>query len=56
VDVQRPLPRILTPYCECGRDSFPRNVSEVGYAVTLRACSVTRYTSTLAPAVTVSSL
>jgi len=24
----------------CGRDSWPRNVSKVGYAVTLRACSV----------------
>jgi hypothetical protein len=25
---------------QCGRDSWPRNVSKVGYAVTLRACSV----------------
>jgi hypothetical protein len=25
---------------QCGRDSCPRNVSKVGYAVTLRACSV----------------
>jgi len=25
---------------QCGRDSWPRNVSEVSYAVTLRACSV----------------
>ena len=25
---------------QCGRDSRPRNVSKVGYAVTLRACSV----------------
>jgi hypothetical protein len=25
---------------QCGRDSWPRNGSEVGYAVTLRACSV----------------
>ena len=24
---------------QCGRDSWPRNVSKVGYAVTLRACS-----------------
>jgi hypothetical protein len=24
----------------CGRDSWPRNVSKVGYVVTLRACSV----------------
>jgi hypothetical protein len=24
----------------CGRDSWPRNLSKVGYAVTLRACSV----------------
>jgi len=34
------LPRTVTPYCECGRDSWPRNVSKVGYAVTLQACSV----------------
>ena len=27
-------------YWQCGRDSCPRNVSKVGYAVTLRACSV----------------
>jgi hypothetical protein len=25
---------------QCGRDSWPRNVSKVGYAITLRACSV----------------
>jgi hypothetical protein len=25
---------------QCGRDSWPRNVSKVGYAVTIRACSV----------------
>jgi hypothetical protein len=25
---------------QCGRDSCPRNVTKVGYAVTLRACSV----------------
>jgi len=25
---------------QCGRDSWPRNVSKVSYAVTLRACSV----------------
>jgi hypothetical protein len=25
---------------QCGRDSWPRNVSEVGYTVTLGACSV----------------
>jgi hypothetical protein len=25
---------------QCGRDSWPRKVSKVGYAVTLRACSV----------------
>jgi hypothetical protein len=25
---------------QCGRDSWSRNVSKVGYAVTLRACSV----------------
>jgi len=25
---------------QCGRDSWPRNVSKVGYVVTLRACSV----------------
>ena len=25
---------------KCGRDSWPRNVSKVGYALTLRACSV----------------
>jgi hypothetical protein len=25
---------------QCGRDSWPRNVSKVAYAVTLRACSV----------------
>jgi hypothetical protein len=25
---------------QCGRDSWPRNVSKVGYAVTLRACLV----------------
>jgi hypothetical protein len=25
---------------QCGRDSWPRYVSKVGYAVTLRACSV----------------
>jgi len=25
---------------QCGRDSWPRNVLKVGYAVTLRACSV----------------
>ena len=25
---------------QCGRDSWPRNVSKVGYAETLRACSV----------------
>jgi hypothetical protein len=25
---------------QCGRDSWPRNISKVGYAVTLRACSV----------------
>jgi hypothetical protein len=25
---------------QCGRDSRPRNISKVGYAVTLRACSV----------------
>jgi hypothetical protein len=25
---------------QCGRDSWPRNVSKVGYAVMLRACSV----------------
>jgi hypothetical protein len=35
----------VTAYCntvswQCGRDSWPRNVSKVGYAVTLRACSV----------------
>jgi hypothetical protein len=24
---------------QCGRDSWPRNVSKVGYAITLRACS-----------------
>ena len=27
---------------QCGRDSWPRNVIKVGYAVTLRACSVCR--------------
>jgi hypothetical protein len=32
----------VTPYRECGQDSRPRNVSKVGYAVTLRAfrCAV----------------
>jgi hypothetical protein len=35
----------VTPYRntasrQCGRDSWPRHVSKVGYAVTLRACSV----------------
>jgi len=25
---------------QCGRDSWPRNVSKIGYSVTLRACSV----------------
>jgi len=25
---------------QCGRNSWPRNVSKVGYAVTLRACSL----------------
>ena len=34
------LPRIVTPYRDSGRDSWPRNVSNVGYTVTLRACSV----------------
>jgi hypothetical protein len=29
-----------TVSCQCGRDSWQRNVSKVGYAVTLRACSV----------------
>jgi hypothetical protein len=29
-----------TVSCQRGRDSWPRNVSKVGYAVTLRACSV----------------
>ena len=29
-----------TVWWQCGRDSCPRNVSKVGYAVTLRACSV----------------
>jgi hypothetical protein len=31
--------RNIVPW-QCGRDSWPRNVSKVGYAVTLRACSV----------------
>jgi len=34
------LPRTVTSYRENGRDSLPRNVSKVGYALTLRACSV----------------
>jgi hypothetical protein len=65
---------------QCGRNSWPRNISKVGYTVTLRACSMccrylavaskgwygygrsrcgratSRFTSTPAPAVTVSSL
>ena len=31
------LPRIVTLYRDCGRDSWPRNVSKVGYAVTCNA-------------------
>jgi hypothetical protein len=34
------LPHAVTPYRDCGRYSWPRNVSNVYYAVTLRACSV----------------
>jgi hypothetical protein len=35
------LPRIVTPYLDSvGRDSWPRNISKFGYAVTLRARSV----------------
>jgi len=29
-----------TVWWHCGRDLWPRNVSKVGYSVTLRACSV----------------
>jgi hypothetical protein len=38
----------ITISLECGRDSWPRNVSKVGYAVTLRACSVRRRYLTVA--------
>jgi hypothetical protein len=34
------LSRTVTPYRDCGQESRPRNVSKVGYAVTLLACSV----------------
>jgi len=34
------LPRTVMPYCDSGRDSWLRNVTKAGYAVTLRACSV----------------
>jgi hypothetical protein len=34
------LPCIVKPYRDCEPDSCPRNVSKVGYAVTLRAFTV----------------